>query len=133
MNPIVRRRPTAQLNLAPAGCVILAAIVMAAKATGLTLEITCGSDGHPPTDPHTTGEAIDVAAATLTASQVLAVKSALELALHTLASAPFTVLYECATLPTDSRLASVAYLNPQATGPHFHMQRQIHTVYPPKA
>lgn len=44
----------------PAGFRILAALDRTAAALGVVLEITCGSNGHPPGDPHTDGCAYDV-------------------------------------------------------------------------
>ena len=51
------------------------------------------------------------------------------LALAVLADAPFDVLYERPDQPTDARLAAIVYLNPKATGPHFHIQRRKGTQY----
>lgn len=47
-------------RIAPAGYVILDAIRETAKRLALELTVTCGNEAHPATDPHSTGEAIDV-------------------------------------------------------------------------
>jgi hypothetical protein len=128
--PFVSTKADVKLDgLAPAGFVIAAACVMAATATGMPIIVTCGREAHGPTDPHTLGEALDLAVNTYTATQTLAMKAALEAALAVLADAPFDVLYERPDQPTDARLAAIVYLNPKATGPHFHIQRRKGTQY----
>lgn len=130
--PVVKRKnDTVKLDgLAPAGFLLISACVLAARATSLPLTITCGTEGHAPTDPHTLGEAIDLSVAGLSPSQILVIKAALELAISTLTDAPFTVLYETSTKPEDTRLAAVAYINSGASAPHFHLQRKRNTTYP---
>jgi len=118
-------------GLAPAGFVIIAAIIAAANATGLAFELTCGTEAHAASDPHSLGEALDISVAPYTATQVLVAKAALEAALAALTDAPFDVLYECREAPKDARLSAIAYVNPHATGRHFHIQRRKGTQFAP--
>ncbi|WP_460292378.1 hypothetical protein, partial [Bacillus cereus] len=61
MTAVVRLKPGVKLDgLAPAGIRILAAIDAAAQVLKRDLTVTCGTEGHPPTDPHTCGEALDL-------------------------------------------------------------------------
>lgn len=39
---------------------ILNALAIASEQLGIDLVITCGTEGHPPTDPHTEGRAYDI-------------------------------------------------------------------------
>ena len=106
---------------------ILSALDRATELMSTDLLITCGTDSHPVSDPHTTGEAYDVSVATLAPNQIVNLKHLLEEDLGTL----FTVLYETPTKPVDSRLAPIAYVNKGATGPHLHIQRKKGMIYPP--
>ena len=45
----------------------------------------------------------------------------------------FTVLYEVPVMPQDTDLRSIAYVNADATGPHFHIQVRKASEYPPRA
>ncbi len=47
-------------RIARAGARILGALDTVARTFGRDLTITCACEGHPPTDPHTLGEAYDV-------------------------------------------------------------------------
>jgi len=91
------------------------------------LVITCGCEGHGPTDPHTLGHALDVRTDDLTPAQIRAVYVALVEAL----GRQFTVLWEVApgaTVPPE--LADLAYVGP-VTAPHLHLQvRKGHTFDP---
>ena len=92
-----------------AGAVIDAAIVLASSETGLPIEITCGTEDHPPTDPHTRGVARDIGVLDCTPIQILQVMAALKMAFHQLApSVTWTILYEVPSLPVDPQLAAVA-------------------------
>jgi len=46
--------------IAPAGFRILEALGATARTFGRVLMITCGTEAHPATDPHTLGEAYDL-------------------------------------------------------------------------
>lgn len=128
MTYVLRARSSVKFDrIAPAGFRILAAIDALTSMLGIDLTITCGSDGHPSADPHTTGEAYDVSVAALSIDNVVKAKHALEDVLGPL----FTVLYEAPEAPLDSRLRSITFVNAAASGPHLHIQRKRDTVYPP--
>lgn len=60
--------PTARFDvIAPAGFALLGALDNASEPDDLV--ITCGSEGHPPDDPHTLGKAYDVRSHTFTDEQ----------------------------------------------------------------
>lgn len=113
--------------LAPAGVRILGALDAVARAEGLRLVVSCADDGHPLTDPHSTGEAFDVSVAGLTEAQIERMHEALR---QILPRALFYVQYETPTTPSPE-LQAIAVVNPEASGPHFHLQRKKGTVYPP--
>lgn len=116
-----------------AGAVIDAAIVLASGATGLPILITSGTEAHAPGDPHSRGCARDIGVIGWSVEQILQVMRAIELGLHQLVpSIPWTVLYENAVASPDPRLAPpVGFVNPQATGPHLHIQPGIGAPWPP--
>lgn len=129
--PIVRARPGVRFDtIAPAGFRILAALDVLCKAEVRDVEITCGTEGHKPSDPHPQGRAYDVSVKGLTPLEIVRWKKRLEQTL----GARFAVLYEVPSLPTDPQLAAIAYVNGDATGPHFHIQlaKSQGGVYPPK-
>jgi hypothetical protein len=112
----------------PAGSRLLGSIERAARACGVTLTVTCGSDSHPKDDPHTLGEAFDIGVAGFS---VLLIQ-ALLLFLRTDLGPRFYVQYEVPTLTgVPEALRAIAVVNPGATGPHLHAQRAKSTVYPP--
>lgn len=125
---VVLAKPGVRFDvIQPAGFRILGAIDQVAQQCGLTLIISCGSEGHAPADPHTTGEAYDVSTTQLSAQQIDDAKRALEQGLGPL----FTVLYEVPKVPSDPTLRPIAFVNTKATAPHFHIQRRKDTVFPP--
>lgn len=115
--------------LAPAGVRILAAVDAVSRQLATDLTITSGGEarGRKPTDPHSTGEAVDLSVSGLTPGQIVKLKAALEQQL----GPAFTVLYETPSAPLDTALAAVAYINPDATATHVHVQRKRATVWPP--
>jgi hypothetical protein len=115
--------------LAPAGVRILAAVDTACRSFGRDLTITSGSEGRgrKVTDPHMTGEALDLSVAGFTPGEIVRLKALLEADLGPL----FTVLYETPSKPLDTALAAVAYVNRDATATHIHIQRKKQTVWPP--
>lgn len=126
MNVLRRKDASVVLDpIAPAGGAILAAAAMAATTIKCDLVITCGSEGHPPTDPHTLGEAIDIRTSDLSEGQLLALYHALKTTL----GPKFTVLYEVKAKPAGV-LGSIAYVNTHASAPHLHIQRAKNTRYP---
>lgn len=115
-------------TLAPAGIRILAALDNAARVLGIDLTITCASEGHPPGDPHSTGEAMDVRVRGF--STVVTLK--LVLFLQQVLGPLFTVLLETPLAFVDPDLAKIQTVNPQASGPHIHIQRKKDTTWPPE-
>lgn len=113
--------------IAPAGACILNALSKAAVAYGTDLEITCSTGGHAPDDPHTSGEAYDVSVNGVPSTDVIRRMGFLRGNLGEL----FTVLYETPHAPPCAELRSIAFVNPDATAPHLHVQRKKGTVYPP--
>lgn len=117
---------------APAGAVIDAALVLASALTGLHTLITCGTEGHGPLDVHTSGQARDVRTRDWTPQQILQFIAALKQAFHQMTPAlEWTVLYESPQTPTDARLVAIAYMNPNASASHLHIQLRKGTSYPP--
>lgn len=124
--PVLRVKDGVHFDIiAPAGFRILAAFDAATKVMGRDLTITCGSDSHPPNDPHSRGEAMDLRANDLSDGQILALTGFLETTL----GPRFTVLYETPTMPSGV-LAQIAYVNAAATGTHIHVQPVKGTVFP---
>lgn len=115
--------------LAPAGVRILAVLDMYANVSGQSLTVTSGSElrGREASDPHMTGEAVDVSVSNLTSAQVLFLHDFLLSHLGSL----FTVLYE---VPRNSYapavLARIAVQSVNATAPHLHIQRKRGTTWP---
>ncbi len=125
---VLRHRPGVRFDvIAPAGFRILGALDFAAQSCHVDLMLTSGTDSHAMPDPHCTGEAYDVSAASLSAQQIADLHTSLIATLGPL----FTVLYEVPKPPSDPTLRSIAYVNTKATGPHFHLQRKKATVFPP--
>lgn len=115
----------------PGGFEILSALVTLAGMQGTDLEITCGTEGHPPTDHHTLGEAYDLSIQGLTGDQVLSLCQRLKASL----GLQFTVLYEVPSLgqvlhTNVGSLSPYLYVNAGATAPHVHVQVKIGETYP---
>ena len=111
--------------ITPAGFRLLGAIERTARHLQLPLTITCGCDGHPPSDPHMTGDAYDVRAHGLTEDQKQAV-------LHWV----MVELIEGTTdaaLPTGIGVATRHFYgqreDPGGANEHFHFQRRKGTTY----
>lgn len=109
------------------GAVILAALARHARLSSWDWLISCGTDSHGPTNPHTRGNAYDVSLANF--PSVDAIIECFQALQYTLGHA-FTVLFEVPYLQTDPRLARIAYVNPDATGKHYHIQVKRGTIYP---
>lgn len=114
-------------HIAPAGFRILAALDGATKVLSADLEITSGTDSHA-AGRHPAGEAYDVSVKGFTVPQVVKVRRFL---MQTLGGR-FTVLYETPVRPSDPDLLAIAFVNPDATGPHLHLQPVKGTVWPPE-
>lgn len=113
-------------RIAPAGFKILAVLQSATFIFDRDLTITCGTEGHPATDPHTRGDAYDVRVLGMADATILAFVDYLTTHLGPL----FTVLYEVPTKPAGV-LASIATVNPGASAPHVHVQVRKGVTYPP--
>jgi hypothetical protein len=106
-------------RLAIAGARILLAATEQAAKTRFDWVVTCSTGGHAPDNPHTRAEAIDFGLKLFpNSSAVKAGKMALDKAL----GPAYTVLLEFPEKPDDPILASIATVNPQASGPHIHGQ-----------
>jgi hypothetical protein len=127
VTPVLRVKEGVKFDrISPAGFKILSVLQNATYIFDRDLVITCGTEGHPPTDPHTEGSAFDIRALNMAEATVLALVSYLKTQL----GPRFTVLYEAPT-PPSGVLASVTFVNPKASAPHFHIQRKAGTEYPP--
>jgi hypothetical protein len=112
-----------------AGTRILGVLDRAAQVCRTNLEITSGTDGphSGPDDPHKHGLAFDVSVANLSTLLIGQLKTYLEQVL----GPAFTVLFECPTRPTEPQLQPIAYVNPDATARHFHIQPKKGSIWPP--
>jgi hypothetical protein len=116
-------------GLQAAGFQEIGALLYAASLCDSSLVITCGLEGHPPNDPHTRGEALDVSVHGFAPALIRALHDALA----TYLGPAFTVLFEAPELPADPDLQHLVYLNKAASGPHLHLQPRKGTVWPPPA
>ena len=124
---VVRVKPGVRFDrLAPAGVHILSALDLAVGVVGCDLEISCGTEGHPPDDPHTLGEAFDVSVEHLEPPTILRAMGWLRARL----GEAFYLQYETPHPVTEGPLAAIAVVNPNATAPHLHVQRRRGTVWP---
>lgn len=108
-------------TLEPAGEHLLACLAMAAIKLKLDLTVTCGTDSHGPTDPHTRGRALDIRTIGLSDDTVVGLYSALS----ALAGPDFVVLYEsprAVTGPLEAISPARRLVNPKASAPHLHAQ-----------
>lgn len=126
---VVRFAPSVAIRPASAGVRILSALDQAAQALNLPVYVTSGAEiaGRAGSDPHMTGEAFDVRVRDYTTDQIVALHSAL---IALLPRDQFTVLYEGPAPHPVAKLAAIQYVNPKATGFHFHIQRKKGTTFP---
>ncbi len=112
-----------------AGTRILGVLDRAASVCRTNLEVASGTDGahSGPDDPHKRGLAFDVSVANLSTLLIVQLKTYLEQVL----GPAFTVLFECPTRPVEPQLTAIAWVNPDATGRHFHIQPKKGTLWPP--
>lgn len=130
MIPVVRTKPGVKFAvITPAGFRILAAIDRLCQVLGHDVTISCGTEGHGPTDPHTEGAAYDLSVLGWTGDEI-------ELSLHTLRGllipAQFYIQYEVVNAASDLTPSRLAVVNPAATASHVHIQRKKNTVFPPQ-
>ena len=112
--------------LTPALIRLLAVTDQAVRVLGRDLTVTCGREGHSVTDPHTRGEAIDIRTRDLPEGTIFTLVNWLRTAL----GPAWTVLYEVKEKP-NGVLASMAYVNPDASAAHVHIQPRKNTSWPP--
>ena len=110
----------------PAGFRILSALELLGDVRHIDFTITCGTEGHSPTDPHTRGEAYDVRSHDLTDKQAIL----------------RDVLSFCGNgievpIADDGGFATEYFWgwleNEGQPTEHFHFQRRHGTVYGPPA
>jgi len=113
--------------LAPAGVRLLGALDGLARRFGHDLTITCADKEHPPTDPHSTGEAFDVRTHDLNAAtkQAILHELLIDLSDNPLDDVPTPVSIGLATKRFYAQLE-----NPGQPNEHLHCQRRNRTVYP---
>lgn len=113
-------------RIAPAGFRILAALHETAQACVRSLTITCGTEKHGPTDPHTLGEAYDIRSRTLTHADKERIVRTLILTLSDGDDdAPVETSGGWAT-----RWFFVFLEQPGTPHEHFHAQRRKGRIYP---
>lgn len=126
MVPVLRGDLASFDRIKPGGFRILWALDEAVTLLYQDLTITCGTEDHPPDDPHTRGEAYDVRVRDLQPEQVVKLVIALRSKLGPL----FTVLLETPHAFTNPQLVALQTLNPHATAPHVHVQVRQDASYP---
>lgn len=113
--------------IAPAGFRILGALERTARGLNIELTITCGSEAHELTDPHTTGQAYDLRTHDLTNEQKQRV---LACVLDELRDGIADVVTE-----TSGGLATLGFFgwieHPGTDAEHLHVQRRKGTIYAP--
>ncbi len=117
-----------QLNpIAPAGFRILEACSSVARAMGFVVEITCGSNSHPASDPHTLGMAYDIRSHKMS---LLQKQMFLRGVMDNLAYSTSDL-----AISTDGGLATTYFFgfleDPGTPNEHFHIQRRKSAVWPP--
>jgi|SRR6185369_2670830 len=116
MTPCVRVKDGVKFDrISPAGFKMLAVIQNATYIFDRDLTITCGTDSHPPTDPHSRGEAYDLRTIGMSDQVIKELVAYLKTQLGPL----FFVQYE------------TPGVNLTATAAHIHMQLAQHADYPP--
>jgi hypothetical protein len=126
---VVRVKPGVQFAvIAPAGFRLLSALETVARRLRVDLVITCGTEAHPGTDPHSTGEAYDVRTHDFTDDQKRAIlrELLLELSDDQTNDAP---------IPVSDGLGTRGFWgwieHPGQPTEHLHVQRRSRTIYPP--
>jgi hypothetical protein len=110
--------------LTPAGIRMVSALDSAAQRFKADIVVTCGREAHPPTDPHSLGKALDVRTLGWPEMRIVSVYNHLQEQL----GPDFTVLYEVKVKPNGVR-GGIAYVNPDATAEHFHLQVKKGTTF----
>jgi hypothetical protein len=110
------------------GAAILGALGRAALSLSFDVTVTCGTEGHPPEDPHSLGNAFDVRSHGLSAA---CKQSLLSLVVGYLAELDTP---HVALVPTSGGLASPAFFGfleqPDTEQEHFHFQVRHGRTFP---
>lgn len=122
----LRVKEGVQFKLTKAGGRIICALDFACRELKMDLTVTCGSDGHPPEDPHTLGEAFDIRTHDIDSD---ATKQALiRVIMSYLRDGSTDVV-----TPTSIGLATTHFYAqlefPNLDNEHIHIQRRKGTVY----
>jgi hypothetical protein len=113
--------------IAPGGFRILGALEATSRILEQDITITAGTNDHA-TGRHPFGEAFDVSVQGMTPATI----KKMHRHLQQLLGDNFTVLYEVPATPQDTDLRTIAYVNADATAPHFHIQVRKASEYPPR-
>jgi hypothetical protein len=130
---VLRLKPGAEFRrLDASGFRILGTLDRIARELPYDLTVTCGSDSHPPSDPHTLGRAVDVRTHDLTDEQKLHVLKAVILDLSV------SGLDAPTELPLDVRNQATRFFfgqleNQGDSSEHLHFQQRKGVNYPPSA
>lgn len=112
--------------IAPSGVRILSALERCAQVLQQNLVITCGCDSHPPSDPHSRGEAFDVRSHDLTPAQKTSLLSAM---MQALSEGPQDTI-----TPKDGGYVTQHFFgwleHADQVTEHFHWQQRNGTVFP---
>lgn len=124
---VIRVKPGALFaRIDPAGFRLLGSLDRVARAMPVDLVITCGTDSHPASDPHTLGRAYDVRTHDLTPEQKDFVLHGVLLDLQTGASD--------APMATSSGFATSLFFgwleHPGEDGEHLHFQQRKGVSFP---
>lgn len=124
---VVRVKPGALFDrIDPAGFRLLGSLDRVARAMPVDLVVTCGSDAHPASDPHTLGRAYDVRTRDLTPDQIDFVLKGVLLDLQEAESdAPIAVSGGFATTRFFGWLE-----HPGAENVHLHFQQRKGVTFP---
>ena len=120
---VIRFSDGVKLLATPATARLLWALDSIAQELDIDLTVTSAAEnqGRLPTDPHMTGEALDIRVKDLPDETILKVY---DRAVKLLPVLVWTVLFEGPTPHKNPYLARVQYVNAKATGYHFHIQRR---------
>lgn len=127
MIPVVRVKDGVKFDqIAPAGFRLLSTIDRLPGLLNKDVLVTCGTEAHPPEDPHSKGEAYDIGVLDMSSHEIQTMLDQFE------AMGPrFYAQYELPlTSYADPTIHGNVIHSAQATGPHIHAQRARGTEYP---
>lgn len=127
MRPVVYVKTGVKFDrILPAGFRLLSAIDQTSRRLGFPLTITCGTELHPPTDPHSTGEAYDVRSSGIPAPDKQRVLQEILACVSDGPDDPPTVIPE----GLATRYFFGFLENPGKPNQHFHFQRRNLRTFP---